>query len=156
RAGAPAARGVALRVMAALAAVLPVVAVIAPTARAQGPLNQGPGVQPLPPSPLLERYLFENPWPLVVILVLAAVAAFALLNQRGKVKHGAMVAGTLVIAAAGVWLMARAVVTTRESLRKQTYRLIDAVIRVDAARAGQILEPDAVAYFTEMPAGTPI
>lgn len=129
---------------------------IASVANAQGPLNKGPAVPPLPSSPVVARYLFENPWPLVVVLVVACIGVLVAMNQRGRAKQGVAIAAGLALAAAGVWLTAKLVVTPREGLRKQTYRLIDAVIRVDAARAGQILEPEAVAYFREMPTGTAI
>lgn len=122
---------------------------------AQAPSNRGK-VPQLPGPPPIARYLFENPWPGVILLVLAAVVVFAVLNQRGRLTRGAAIAAALIAAAAGLWFTARAVVTPREHLRRQTYTLIGAVLRGDEARMRQILEPEAFAYFPEAENGVRI
>ncbi|MCC6676021.1 MAG: hypothetical protein IT436_02650 [Phycisphaerales bacterium] len=122
---------------------------------AQTPNSRGK-VSPLPSPPVFTRYLFENPWPGVIVLVLAAVVMFIVLNQRGRLTQGAAIAATLVAAAAGLWFTARSVVTPREQLRRQTYTLIGAVLRGDEPRMRQILEPEAIAYFPEAESGVRI
>lgn len=122
---------------------------------AQAPLTGGK-VEPLPGSPFMARFLFENPWPGMIALALSAVVVFVILNQRGRLLQGAALAGGLAGLAGVVWLTARLVETPREALRARTSALIAAVLRGDDARMREILEPEAVAYFPEAPGGVRI
>jgi hypothetical protein len=93
----------------------------------------------LPAAPLLERFLFEQPWlPMAILGVLAVVAviAFAGRNQR---RRGLIVAGTLVAAAAGVYLVSTLVTTERERLLERTRVAIGAVAAVDVAMLREVL-----------------
>lgn len=106
-------------------------------------LLQAPTIEALPPAPLLERFLFEQPLlPMAVLALLAliAVIAFASRNQR---RRGVLVAVVLVALAGGVYLLATLVTTEREELLERTEALIGATANVDRAAMGGLLTEDA-------------
>jgi len=106
-------------------------------------LLQPPPIDGLPPAPLLERFLFEQPLlPLAVLGLLAVIAgiAFASRNQR---RRGVLVAGVLVALAGGVYLMSTLVTTEREELLARTEVLIGATARVDSTVLRDILTENA-------------
>lgn len=119
-------------------------------AAGQVPTSRG-SIPALPKPPFLERYFLEAPLIPVGLLLLAALAVFILMNQQGRARRGALIAAGLAVLAAAVGLTARSVTTTREALRARTFELIAAVVRVDIPKLEQILDPDAVAYFSEAP-----
>lgn len=87
--------------------------------------------KPLPNPPLIEHYLLENPWPLVVVLAVGAMIAFTRLRAAGKPRHGALWGLILLIAGAGVWTLASWVQTGREAIARSTSALIGAAARAD-------------------------
>ncbi len=106
---------------------------------------QAPDIPPLPAAPLLERFLFEQPWlPMAILGVLAIIAimAFAGRNQR---RRGFVVAGVLAACAAGVYVVSMLVTTERETLIERTKVAIGAVADVDVATLREVLLEDA--YF---------
>ncbi len=97
---------------------------------------QPPPIEALPPTPLLERFLFEQPLlPTAVLAVLAVIAAVAFL-RRNQRKRGLIVAGVLAVVAGGVYLTATSVTTERETLLDRT----EAVIGATAQAQGPILQ----------------
>lgn len=110
---------------------------------------------PLPGPPLLERYFLESPLVVVGALLIAAVAGFFILNARGKLGLGAVVAGAGVALAAGVWAMAALIVTERERLADRTRELIDATAIADTgaispmlAERAEVIVPNLRSYET--------
>lgn len=106
-------------------------------------LLQAGNIERLPPPPLLERFLFEQPLlPIAVLVLLAiiAVVAFASRNQR---RRGLLVAGVLVAVAAGVYLASMLVTTERETLLGRTEVAIGATAQVEVDAMSEILTEDA-------------
>ncbi len=101
-----------------------------------------PDFAPLPDPPVLEAYLFENPWPLVGLLAVLALIVLVLLVQRDKARLGLAAAGALVLAAGGAFLTARTVQTDRETIRARAHELVDAVAAVDVGALDDLLAPD--------------
>ncbi|UYV13969.1 MAG: hypothetical protein NCW75_06680 [Phycisphaera sp.] len=106
-------------------------------------LLQAGNIERLPPPPLLERFLFEQPLlPIAVLVLLAiiAVVAFASRNQR---RRGLIVAGVLVAVATGVYLASMLVTTERETLLERTEVAIGATAQVEVDAMSEILTEDA-------------
>lgn len=106
-------------------------------------LLQAGNIERLPPPPLLERFLFEQPLlPIAVLALLAiiAVVAFAGRNQR---RRGLLVAGVLVAVAGGVYLASVLVTTDRETLLGRTEVAIGATAQVEIDAMREILTEDA-------------
>ncbi len=109
----------------------------------------------LPPGPVWERLLFENPLPLVLVLVAAGVIAFYIFRRRGRVAMGAGAAGALILLAAGAWVMARQVVTEREGVKVAAAELVDAASKADTGRLDAMLDDGVMAYTVDAPGGMP-
>src|SRR5262245_3222985 len=90
-----------------------------------------PAIKPLPSPPFLEHYLLEDPIPLALILLGAAVVTLFVLNRKGKLRRGVAIGAALALAAAGVWALASIVSTNRERAADATDRLVGAAARVD-------------------------
>lgn len=95
--------------------------------------------QPLPTAPLWETYLFEQPWPLVAILLVVALAV--LLKGRGRFRAAIPVAALSL--AAGVFIASAMVTTAREKIRTSTKNLVEAVINCNTNVLDAELDPDA-------------
>ena len=108
----------------------------------QGLLDQvgGASVPRLPPPPLAARWLLEQPLPLVGFLAGAAILAWFVLNRSGKNRAALGAAGGLVALAAGVYVLAATVQTTREQLIDRTRTLVDRVIKVDVPGVEPMLD----------------
>lgn len=103
-----------------------------------------PNIPQLPSPPLLERILLDNPWPLVIVLGVAAIVIFVMLNGRGKLRAGLVAAGTLLLAAGGAYLTSVLVTTPREQIKQATRELIDATADVQLGRLEHLLDDDLV------------
>jgi hypothetical protein len=108
----------------------------------QGLLDQvgGASVPRLPASPLAARWLLEQPLPLVGFLGAGAILAWFVLNRSGKNRAALGVAGGLFALAAGVYVLASVVQTTRELLIDRTRALVDHVTKVDVAAIAPMLD----------------
>lgn len=104
---------------------------------------QAPNIERLPPSPLLERFLFEQPLLPVIVLGLLAAVALVAFSRRGQKKRGIAVAGVLAAVAGAVYLAATMVTTTRETLLERTRELIGATARADTGAVRALLTDDA-------------
>ncbi len=95
--------------------------------------NLTPQIVPLPEPSLPERYLFEAPMVPAVVLAIAAIVLFFILNARGKLRAGAIAAVVLLALAGGLWAMAASVVTPREALISRAREVVDATATADTA-----------------------
>lgn len=111
---------------------------------------------PLPSPPLLERALFENPWPLALVLLAAGLLAWYVLTQRAHLRVARAVILICILAAAGVVALARLVTTTRETLDARTRDFVRAVATADTIAARTILTNDAALYWWIDPNGLPL
>jgi hypothetical protein len=100
----------------------------------------------LPSPPFYEKYLLESPAVPVVLLAAAAIAAFFVLNRRGKPAQGALATAGLGLAAAGVAALAHFVTTAREAMTAAAEGLVAAVARADTAELDRLLDPDAMLF----------
>lgn len=106
-------------------------------------LLQAPPIDGLPPAPLLERFLFEQPLLPVVVLGLLAVIAVIAFASRNQRQRGVLVAGVLALLAGGVYLVSTLVTTEREELLERTEVLIGAAASVDSVVLRDILTENA-------------
>lgn len=120
---------------------------------AQLNLFEGASVPPLPSSPLIERILLDNPWPTVVAMLLVGVVGFLILNQRGRAKHGLVVFGAALVAAAGAFVCAMVVETDREAMKRRSRELIGAVARVEVESLEELLDGDMELNVTQVGRG---
>lgn len=96
---------------------------------------------------LFDRFLFENPWPLMGALVLAGAIGFSLLNRKGRVTPALISIAVALALSAGVWFAARSVTTDRERVRDLTIALVDATAKVDESTLGPMLADDLTLYL---------
>lgn len=108
------------------------------------PLNE-----PLGPSVLL----FEQPWILMVLALVAGLVCCWWLNRRGRTPAGlaALVSG--IVLAGLLSLVARLVVTDRERVASGMHALLDATAMVDTVALSSLLDPQAHLYYFKSPAG---
>lgn len=104
---------------------------------------QAPAIEPLPPAPLVERFLFEQPLLPVIVLALLALVALVAFVGRGQRKRGLLVAGVLLAVSGGVFVTATLVTTTRETLLERTRALIGATAEADTGALRGLLSDDA-------------
>ncbi|NUQ54155.1 MAG: nuclear transport factor 2 family protein [Phycisphaerales bacterium] len=96
---------------------------------------------------LFERFLFENPWPLIGALILAGAIGFTLMNRKGRITPAlASIAAALVLSV-GVWFAARIVTTDRERVRGLSIALVDATARADEPTLAPMLADDLTLYL---------
>lgn len=99
---------------------------------------------PLPGPPLWERYLLENPWPLVLLLGAAVVVGVFVLSRLGKPHKARWIAGAGILLMALVAALAWGIETQREQLEADTRALIRAVAAGDVGGVDGLLAVDAV------------
>jgi hypothetical protein len=116
---------------------------------------------PLPPGPLWERLILENPWPTAGVLAVLAVAALVLLSrvEGGRRVVGVpvptAVAALLVLAGCIVLAVGMAVTTDREELRAGTQRLVDATAARDLETLDRLLASEARLHLPLRSQGLP-
>lgn len=124
-------------------------------AQQMGNLNQVldiPSPPPLPEPPVLERYLFEQPWMPLGVLVLVGLVSFFSMQHRGQAKRGGVIAGICLLLAGGLAAVATLVETSRERARLATDVLVAAVAEGDGATLRRELTPDARVFHARAPA----
>lgn len=119
---------------------------------AQFNMLQGVEIPPLPPAPAMERLLLANPWPAVIVLILLAIAAFVILNARGRLRQGSIAAGILLVLAGLAFGIATLVQTDHENLKAQTRALVSAVVEVNRSEMENLLDEDLTMRATRLPA----
>ncbi len=111
------------------------------------PAQFGSGaVANLPDSPLFQRLAFENPWALMILLVIAAAVAWIVLNRMGRTRRAIQTSAALCVAAIGLWILAGQVTTAREIIKLKTRQFIQAVATADVQTVEDLLTPDARLY----------
>lgn len=108
-------------------------------------------VPPLPKAPLIERFVLENPWPGVVLLLLAALAGFAALNARARLRDAMLVSTALLLAAVGLLIISARVQTPREQIFAETGALVAAVAKVNLPQLDRMLSDDLSVRVTRVP-----
>jgi hypothetical protein len=98
---------------------------------------------PLPGPSMGTRLLFENPLPVTLVLLVAGLVLYVVLNARGRFKQGLALAGACVLVAGGLWILAALVQTEHEKMRGAARDLVDAVATVDLAQMDELLAPEA-------------
>lgn len=98
-----------------------------------------PSPQPLPSAPAWERYVLEQPWPLVALLALAAIVVF--LKAKGRARSVVPVA--LLLSAVGVYAASELVTTANEQIRASTRRLVAAVVGMNVNAVSAELDSSA-------------
>ena len=95
-----------------------------------------------PPPPFLQHAFLENPWPMLTLLVCAAVIFLLIARHRGK--RGPGIAGVALLVAAALFLiMERVVVTDHERIIDSTHRLVrSAALPLDVETFAGLLSRD--------------
>lgn len=106
-------------------------------------LAQSASMPHFPSGPALERWLFEEPIPTMLVLVgLGIIGAYVLRqNGRGRQMGWALVAAAVLSTA--VWSLAQLVTTDREVLREGTNAFVEAMATGDRNGARSLLDKDA-------------
>lgn len=108
-----------------------------------------PGLQEpptLPDPPFVEHWLFENPFPLVGILLALAIAIVVFGRERLSPKPLAGIVALLLLLASAAWLTATFVVTDREQIRARARQLVAAVATAKPQDVDPLLSEDAALY----------
>ncbi|MBX3381360.1 MAG: nuclear transport factor 2 family protein [Phycisphaeraceae bacterium] len=108
------------------------------------PLNEPLGVSVL---------LFEQPWILMAAVLAAGLFAFWTFNRRSRASMGLAILVGCIALAGLLALVAKLVVTDRERVAIGMRELLDATARVDTARIGTLLDPQAHLYYFKSPGG---
>lgn len=111
----------------------------------------GANIPPLPGAPLIERFFLTNPWPMMVIMAIAAIAVFVVLNARGKIKVALISAAVLLAAAAAIVLVATLIQTDREHMQARTRELVKAVAEVDRPALESLFSDDLTIRVFRVP-----
>jgi len=96
----------------------------------------------LDPPPMLEHLLLESPWAVMGVLLIAAFV-MALASRRKRSKAVALCALATLGLSAGVFVLAKAVVTDREQLIQNTHALIGATAPLDPVELDRLIDPQA-------------
>lgn len=92
---------------------------------------------------LVQRFVLEEPWPLVGLLLLAGIVALVLLNQRARAGLGLVCLAVAAGLAAAVYAASAAVETTEEMLRDRTRALVAAALSDQPSTLARMLEEGA-------------
>lgn len=120
---------------------------------AQFDVFEGANVAPLPPSPVIERVLLDNPWPAVVMFALVGLVGFVVLNGRGKGRQGLVMGLAGLVLAAAAYGVGWVVSTPREQIKQGTRELIDATAGVDIGALDALLDEDVEVFVTRVGRG---
>lgn len=101
------------------------------------------GIARLDHPGLFQRFVLEEPWPLVALLLLAGVIALVLLNQRARAGLGLVCLAVAAALAVAVYGASAAVETTEESLRARTRALVAAALSEQPGALAAMLEAGA-------------
>lgn len=85
------------------------------------------------------QYLFDNPWPLAGLLIVAAIGLVWWFNREAKASQGVRWAGLCIALATAVMLTANLVTTQREIVIRQTRQLITVTAKADLAALEPLL-----------------
>ncbi|MFG0252102.1 MAG: hypothetical protein ACF8NJ_04430 [Phycisphaerales bacterium JB038] len=99
-------------------------------------------VPQLDPPAALGHFTLENPWPVGVLALAAALIALYLLSQLGKARQGLLTAIVLVVVAAAVFTLAPRVETSREAVMQRSGRLVDAAAVGEEATVADLLSEE--------------
>jgi uncharacterized protein (DUF2236 family) len=103
-------------------------------------------VTPLPPPPILEGLLDGQPWLVSGLLVLVGGGAWWFLRPTRHARAGAAAGAGLALAAALLQVLAAAVTTDRERVRRATRELVAAAAAGDRGALDPLLAPGARAF----------
>lgn len=98
---------------------------------------------PIDDPPILEHFLLEQPWPMVGLLLIVAVAV-VVINRASLTRKAILSAVACLLLAMIVYLVAKAVVTERESLINAAAELAQQVETGQADAIRKSLDEQAV------------
>ncbi len=98
--------------------------------------------QSFPDPPLLEQWLFINPWPGVIVLV-AVAAVLRLMAQRSAKPRLNIAAVTALALALALYLTTALVTTPREQVDRAMRSLLRATAEADFASITAMIDPSA-------------
>ena len=99
----------------------------------------------LPDSSFITRFLFENPWPIAILLGLAAVVIGGT-GLRDGVLSRVRLAGVLLVLGVAAVFVDRWVVTSGEHAEATVRELVDAMAAVDMVRVDALLASDCAVH----------
>jgi hypothetical protein len=119
-----------------------------------------PAPPPLPPAPLWERLILENPWPTAGVLAILAVATLVVMSRTNAdgnrralgLPLRTIVALAMALAGSIVMVLGMTITTDREALRAGTARLVELTAGAQTDALDPMLAPDV---RLRLPAGMP-
>ncbi len=92
---------------------------------------------------LFDVLLFESPWAVMIVCLVAALILF--MSGQRRQKTGLLIAGFVAVAiAGGVYLLSNLVTTDREQLMTNTRNLVQATAPLDSAVLNRLVDLNAV------------
>ena len=137
----------------------PVAALLGTGASASGVSAQLDILQPPPDlpgladPPFLQHALFENPVPLVIVSVLAALLAHAVAARIDRRKAGLIASALALLLGVAGFLLATLVQTDREAVEERTRQTVTAVAEADTSTLTTIFDPEVRLYYSGSRAG---
>lgn len=95
----------------------------------------------IPPPPVWQSLLLEQPWPLAIVLLVIGALLRTVGRRTGKRGLTRVALGAVVLAA-GVVALAYFVETGREAVRRLTLELVESVDPMDSAAVDALLADD--------------
>lgn len=89
--------------------------------------------------PAFAYYIFENPWPLTILLGVFGLVALVVLQRRGQPREGKSIFAGAAVLATLVAATGFAVTTERETLRARTRELVDLTAAVRTTELRDLL-----------------
>lgn len=103
---------------------------------------------PLPEPSMLPVLLFEQPWLLLALVLIVALVGSIWQRRAGSFKGAFAWLGAGIVACAGVYLVARMIVTDRERVALATNELVGATASVNPTRLNELLDASVrLTYF---------
>ncbi|VAX41674.1 hypothetical protein MNBD_PLANCTO03-701 [hydrothermal vent metagenome] len=116
-------------------------------------LTPPPSLPSLPDPPMLSHALFENPIPLVILVVALGLAAYTIAARLDRRRIGLAAIGVAAVLGVGLVALSRAIETDRERVQAQTRALVAAVAEADGGALDRMLSPDARLYARSTSSG---
>lgn len=93
----------------------------------------------MPAGSFIDRWVLEQPWPMALGLVGAAIAAVFVMSRRDEFRKGLVAGAGLALAGVIVLLTGLFITTTREHLYARGRAFVNAVVAGDSTAVGELL-----------------
>jgi hypothetical protein len=102
-----------------------------------------------PQDAILTRYFLENPWPVVIFLIMAAFGLLLVWNNRGEHRWG-LISGACCLLAGLVFLLASAVTTSGEHARNLVRGMVEDAETGNVEGILAVIAPNATLHLESL------